>query len=511
MKKTQVWMFVALLLWVSLFFLQKTNLAASDLGRHIKNGEIILQTGRVFSNNLYSYTNPDFYAPNHHWLFGVISYLIYIISGFAGLTLMSAILYTSAVAISAWYSQKKATLYPAIIATIVALPLFAARSETRPEAFSLLFFTIIWWILSNWLEAKKTSWWMIAALITTMALWVNIHIFFILAIPLVGAAGLAQVIKKNWIRVRDLLLIAAGMLTGAFLNPLGLDLILYPFKIFSNYGYRVAENQPLWFFLQQFTQPIHWYLLVFLVLTIAALVYVWKTAKKFSIYQTILFIFFAGFTARLIRMENIFAIVSIPILAQALHIFWQKHHRILTQSFKKPEVLMPSSLAGFGVFAVLMSTRLLFPFDQSFGVGLYPGYAQSIAAVQQLPLNQPIFNNFDAGSFLIFTSYPEKKVFVDNRAEAYPDEFLQNVYIKAQEDDQTWQALLQQYNFQTIIYYRHDLTNWGQEFLVSRIQDVEWAPIYVDNFLIIFARNNDANKELIEKYRLPQEMFSYTN
>lgn len=508
-KQYRWWLFFLTIAWIFLFFLQKTNLAASDLGRHIKNGEIILSSGKVFSNNLYSYTNPDFYAPNHHWLFGVISYLVHSVFGFAGLTILGAVLYTGAVAISWWQSYKKTSIFPSVIATIAAIPLVAHRSETRPEAFSLFFFALLWFWFGNSSSIKvKNKWVAYGVPLLIMALWVNIHIFFILAVPLVGAAVLQEIIKKKIKNSYSLILLSLGMLVATLLNPYGLTLLLYPFQIFSNYGYRVAENQPLWFFLRNFTERYHWYLLTFIIVSLASLLFLWKAHKKYSWYSTILFVFFAGFTARLIRMENVLAIVSIPIIAEAIATVWRKWHVQIKDIAQKPAGLMAASAAGFLAIAIFFGSGLFMPFNTGFGLGLYPKYQQSIEFVQKLPITGPIFNNFDSGSFLIYALYPTQKVFIDNRAEAYPDDFLKNTYVAAQEKEDVWRALEGQYHFQAIIFYRLENTNWGQEFMVKRFQDPSWVPIYVDNYLIIFLKDTDQNKQLIEQYRLPEDMFT---
>lgn len=508
-KRYRWWVIFLVIAWVFLFFLQKTNLAASDLGRHIKNGEIILSTGKVFSTNLYSYTNPDFYAPNHHWLFGVISYLVHKTFGFAGLTLLGAVLYTAAVALSWWQSFKNSSLISSVIATLAAIPLVAHRSETRPEAFSLFFFALIWFWLRNWTAIKSKSIWAAYVVpLVVMALWINIHIFFILAVPLIGAALLQNVFRKKIKASYSLLVLSVGMFLAGFLNPFGLTLLLYPFQIFSNYGYRVAENQPLWFFLRHFTQTYHWYLFAYIVLTSLCLLYIWWQSKKYSWYTTVLFVFFAGFTAKLIRMENIFAIVSIPVLADAIFLFWKNHHSVLRSFIKTSTGLMVTSVTGFALVAILFGTGLFMPFNTGFGLGLYPKYDQSIEFVKNLPITGPIFNNFDSGSFLIYSLYPTQKVFIDNRAEAYPDSFLKNSYLAAQENEEVWTELENQYHFQAIIFYRLEQTNWGQEFLVKRFRDPSWVPIYVDNYLLILLKDNKENKQVIDQYRLPNEMFT---
>src|SRR3990167_1948387 len=56
---------------------------ADDLARHIKNGEMILRGNfDVLYKNVYSYTEPDQPFTNHHWLSGVIFYLLFELIGF---------------------------------------------------------------------------------------------------------------------------------------------------------------------------------------------------------------------------------------------------------------------------------------------------------------------------------------------------------------------------------------------------------------------------------------------
>ena len=119
----------------------------------------------------------------------------------------------------------------------------------------------------------------------------------------------------------------------------------------------------------------------------------------------------------------------------------------------------------------------------------------------------PIFSNYDIGGYLIFNLYPEK-VFVDNRPEAYPARFFQDEYIPMQEDEKIWNEELQKWNFNVIYFQRNDLTPWAQQFLITRVRDPLWAPVYVDNYTIIFLRRNEKNSAIIKNYELPQSMFS---
>jgi hypothetical protein len=99
-------------------------------------------------------------------------------------------------------------------------------------------------------------------------------------------------------------------------------------------------------------------------------------------------------------------------------------------------------------------------------------------------------------------------VFTDNRPEAYSLAHFQQEYIPAQEDNAKWESLMHKYQFNAIFFSRRDLTPWGQNFLVARVKDALWVPVFVDSYNIIFVKqDNPANSEVIKKYAIPKEMF----
>src|SRR3989344_449297 len=140
------------------------------------------------------------------------------------------------------------------------------------------------------------------------------------------------------------------------------------------------------------------------------------------------------------------------------------------------------------------------------GFGLTPSSPHSANFFLENNLSGPIFNNYDIGSYLIFYLYPREKVFVDNRPEAYSSDFFTNLYIPLQENETFWKESESQFN--TIFFNRNDLTPWAQKFLINRIQDSSWAPVYIDSSTIIFLKRNEQNQNLITKFELPRSMFS---
>ncbi len=97
---------------------------------------------------------------------------------------------------------------------------------------------------------------------------------------------------------------------------------------------------------------------------------------------------------------------------------------------------------------------------------------------------------------------------MDNRPEAYPESFFEETYVPMQEKEENWQKELKKYNFNAIFFYRNDLTPWAQNFLINRVSDPDWAPVYVDNYNIIFLMRVALNQPIIKKYKLPKNIFN---
>ena len=116
-----------------------------------------------------------------------------------------------------------------------------------------------------------------------------------------------------------------------------------------------------------------------------------------------------------------------------------------------------------------------------------------------------MFNNFDIGGYLIWKSWPDYEVFVDGRPEAYPAQFFQSVYIPMQTDEAMWKKYADDtYKINFVFFAHTDGTPWGQSFMQQMAQRKDWAMVYLDPNIVIWARNNDANKNLIAQYALSQ-------
>jgi hypothetical protein len=139
--------------------------------------------------------------------------------------------------------------------------------------------------------------------------------------------------------------------------------------------------------------------------------------------------------------------------------------------------------------------------------GLFPDINRSAEFFKAEKLSGAIFNNYDIGGYLIYHLFPQEQVFVDNRPESYSGDFFQKIYIPMQQSEDVWKKYEQQYDFNVIYFSRHDLTPWAQPFLIRRLQDPAWAPVYTDAFVLILLKRNDENRSVIERFEIPKSNF----
>ncbi|HSK28601.1 MAG TPA: hypothetical protein VLA17_01440, partial [Candidatus Limnocylindria bacterium] len=136
------------------------------------------------------------------------------------------------------------------------------------------------------------------------------------------------------------------------------------------------------------------------------------------------------------------------------------------------------------------------------GIGLKPGNDMAAVFFHGENLQGPVFNNFDVGGYLTYHLYPKQQIFVDNRPEAYPLLFFRNEYFPLQQKESYWARRSGEYGFNVIVFNHRDRSRASEEFIVRRVLDPAWAPVFFDRDIIIFVRKHGSNQSTAEKYEL---------
>lgn len=498
-----------LLLGVLLFvgYFHTISAITQDLGRHILTGNIILENNVIPSINLFSYTHPSFPFINHHYLPEIIFAVIYNYFSYNGLMILSLLLVFTASLFVFKTSQKNAHTLAVIFSCVLFLRILFERTDIRPELFSFLYLSIFVFILfKNY--AKKTNFLFVLPLISL--LWVNSHIYFPIGIGILGLFFIDNLIKtKGDISNKknvSLFLTLILCLLATLLNPHFLQGAFYPFRVFSNYGYTIEENQTpfflasLGFYKSSFT---------YLLLTLASLIICMIISfKKIRLIDIFLIISFTIISFAAVRNFPLFVFAILPTFSYLLTQTTIKIISLFPQLYLKKLPLY--SLRLFILFILLLQifhVSSLKTLEAKPDTGATPGVNFFI----QNKLEGPLFNNFDIGSYLIFRLYPKERVFIDGRPEAYPAKFIQEEYIPLQEDPELFKIYDKKYAFNTIFFSHTDMTPWAQKFLQDIIQNPSWKTVYLDPYVIILVKDVEKNAAIIKKFAQPHHNLKMTS
>jgi len=501
-KKANLLALFFLLSLYGLLITSKINLVTADLGRHLKNGEAFFESFSVPQTNFYSYTYSDFPFLNHHWASGVVFYLVKQSFGFVGLCLFFTFIGLLTLAIFFDLAVKSSRLSLAILTSVLAMPLLATRVEIRPEVFSYFLAGVFLWLLWQTQNQKINKNWLFLLPILEL-IWINLHLYFFLGFFLICIFFLNSLINKRG-RIEPLHYIKVLAISGflVLFNPAGLRGVLYPLQIFNNYDYRLFENQTVWFLDKLVSYPPSLYFKIVFGFLVLSWLFIIIKQRKINLVNLSLSVFFSAIAWLAVRNFTLFGYFALPLIAANFKDIVKREKE------NEGEFFLAASLGGVMLLGFFLLNSSYWTGRIEVGLGLKEGNSKAAEFFLENNLKGPIFNNYDNGGYLIYFLYPQEKVFVDNRPEAYPAEFFQKTYIAMQESDKRWQEVEEKYDFNTIFFYRHDLTPWGQNFLIGRIQDSAWAPVYVDDWSIIFLKRNEENKEIIKRFELPKEMFS---
>lgn len=143
--------------------------------------------------------------------------------------------------------------------------------------------------------------------------------------------------------------------------------------------------------------------------------------------------------------------------------------------------------------------------DEKPGFGLTPRAEEAALFFKEHNLHGPIFNDYDIGNYLDYELFPQEKVFIDNRPEAYSADFVKNTYLASLSSERKWHETEVKYNFNVIFFYHYDQEPHLRQFLWNRMKDQNWALVYADTYNVIFVKNISANKNVIQKFRITRD------
>jgi hypothetical protein len=468
--------------------------ADTDLWGHVRFGQIMLRTGHLIRNDMFSYTAAGRLWINHEWLAEVVMALFYNAMGVFGLKLMKFLCACAIVLLLAAGVAETGAAPAVQFATLVAAACgLEIQIQFRPQLFDYIFLSALLALFARARSRGRAPLWLAVPM---MVLWANFHGGFFIGIVVLGVYAGVSGLQDLWegrglARGLRLGLLTLACLFVTLINPYGVGEWRIVAHTLSNpYTMGVgAEFQSFFHVLigsYRHGSPVFLFILALAVMT--ALPVSFALAPRCDDLPELaiaaLMVCLALYSVR----NMAFAIIACAApIAFHLNLALRRTapDRAATPAGAVPPDPPPSSASPSAQGAALVAAAVLAVTTGLFS-GRLPDFTSypvgAVAFMRQHRLEGRILNRFIWGSYIFWHAAPRSKVFIDGRFEMiYPLE-VQRDYLDFLHGGVGAERVL--------AAYQHDFVMEETDSPVYRfmLRQAGWRLVYRDPIAVLFAR-----------------------
>jgi len=468
-----------------------------DLYWHLANGREMVNTGRIVSEEVFSYTHQGEKFANHEWLGQIIFYLIWTAFGAYGLLGFKLLMVTLMV----WllYRTLRNESTPLGVAALLCVLVILAginRYHERPELFSLTYTALLGFILYGF-RARKLPRRMLWAIPLIMVTWDWLHgalyglTFLTLFVAGENAKHRFLVLRhQQSLSVPDLKYLNrcfALVMLAMLINPFGVR----SYGIFV--GYVVGQGN----FNQVITEymPVTWdEFKVFILMFAWAVLLALRNWRRMDLTHLLLMVVFGLTALRFNRATSLTAIVLVPVIASSLRIGIQQAKSALERRLHIATLVTAGMLILIHGYAVKFGEAEVQPdsdkfhylkvYDLAFGYRMDESFfpVGAVNFIREQKLAGHLYNSGNLGGYLSYRITPERKIFQYNIS-VFGDPF----YFVRHPDD------LAKWNIGYAIIDTESEMN-------ALFPEQDWAAVYHDEAAVLMVRRTPQNKALIREH-----------
>ncbi|MFN8542112.1 MAG: hypothetical protein U0232_32135 [Thermomicrobiales bacterium] len=399
------------------FWLSQTD---PDYWWHLRTGQLILETGQLPRTDPFSFTSGGAPWVTHEWLTEVIFALIDRQFGYVGNVVFCALLGAGA-SLAVWATARERGL-GAQAATLLMLWAYAIMlplTNVRPQMITMLLLAVTMLLLTRYLNGATRAIWLLPPL---LLLWVNLHGGYVIGLVMIGLTivgeGIALALGRPVANLRTLILAAIGAGLATLLSPNGIEALRYPFT------YAGTGNASQRFIAEWQSPDFHQGTFLPLAASLILGLLVGYRRDRWRPSELLWVATLALMALQSTRHAPLYAIVTLPLLGARLSEIlpgWPRRLERLRPTLSAALPLFGWAFAVVGLGALLLGSGSL-PL-QTGREPLADGYpAEGTAYLQAHPeLTGNLFNTYAWGGYLIDQLYPERRVFIDGRADVHGD------------------------------------------------------------------------------------------
>jgi hypothetical protein len=506
--------------------LSNRPLADSDIGWHIRTGELILATHSLPRTDPFSSTMQGQPWFAWEWLYDILLGILHQACGLNGVAWLCALLVAAIFATLLSQLLERGTgLLLAIVLMLLAEAASTIHLYARPHIVSWLF-SLLWFVaLDRWehwerwdrLELGSLPRWTPWFFPASMLLWVNLHGGWLFGIALLGIYALAAFMKSLRAhdafaancaahRARAMAVAWVASAVATLVNPFGWWLHAH---IYRYLGDRYLMNR-----IDEFRSPdFHgWAQRCFAVILVLVLVafaggrFSGNSKLRLSHLLVVLLAVYAGFySSRNLPVSSmLLVLVAGPILGENFAALsdkpgaWQwvrngtariakVSDRMGAQEMQLRGHLWPVVSVAFALAICLqggwLGSRQLIraQFDpQKVPVAAVTFLQQE--NVEEPPVTEPVFSTDAWGGYLIYVMYPDRKVVIDDRHDLYGSGRIRQ-YLILTHAEPGWLSVLEDWHIRTAL-----LPTGSTLANLLRELPQDWRVAYEDKVAVVFER-----------------------
>jgi hypothetical protein len=477
-----------------------------DFWWHLATGKYIMETKSLPQSDPFSYTTHE--SPTDrkslilrgYWLAQVIFYQVFRLWDLMGIIVLRSILLLLFLFFVFLTIRKQGSSdFLALILTAGVFVFSKGYMGERPQLFTFLFFSVIFYLLEDFRVNRSRKIFFIPALMLFLS---NMHPGYIVCILLISlylaGQGILAIYKKDSAEGQVKTLFGVWLLTiiVSLFNPNGLLAFTEVFAL-GKHNRGIVEFMPTFYLYANKLKPLDYSYLIFLSFSLCTLRYF----RKITPVQILVLTIFIIMSFIAIRYVIFYMCVAAPIIAGIIMNI--KDKKTLKRPFeilkaKEGLLYLITCIAGVALVfqAIPALARYEFTSDTSFSA---PKDAADFIEKQAISGN--MFNEYGYGGYLMWRLYPKKKVFIDGRT-LEPDVYEDyNIIASASTDNnRSWEDILRQYNVTYVI--TPPLLSRGEMYPIvdALLEKVDWALIYSDHLSLVFLKNNAENISIIRAY-----------
>ncbi len=531
MSKSKIIKYLSIILLISIFLLIAAfsffKIVDFDTMHKLASGRLIAESG-IVRDCPFNYTKEDCQPMFMvQWLFHLFIFLIYNLTGWAGLVgLQSLIILAIFMAIFIYQRQAGFSLISSSVLLLIGSLVATERFMLRADLLAILMLVLFFIFLQKYENSHKK--YPLFILLGLQIIWANIHGSFPLAFCLILALLTAHIVKNLWTLIylkkraslltqpiEKLALLFILTVAVSFINPYGSASFFGTFHFLIDY-------EPMFSRIREFRgvfEPWNFpYLTVqlFKLLAAGTVLIIIANLKKIRLKDLFVLAGFLYLGVTSIRNIALFAVLAAMILPFYLdNIIFFLRQKLADKKtwllFSRVGLIITLiALIAYSHWMILqvVSNRLYLQEQQlrRFGWGVseisYPFGATEFIRQHNLPGN--MFNNFSLGGFLHWELFPERKTFIDNHT--WTMEWY-DYYLQITQGMASLDRLIEKYNINYFIltHYTEDTLRLTRTLYLDPL----WLPIYFDEVAVIFIKAVPDNLDLITNLAINLEEEGY--